>query len=70
MRGKHCRLSIGHLSTGHLAFGLLLSAGACALVLRDGAPGPQALAGEAPAFEKQVNLVYTVSNFGYIDTCG
>ena len=23
-----------------------------------------------PAFEKQVNLVYTVNNFGYIDVCG
>ncbi len=27
-------------------------------------------AGEAPAYEQQVNLVYTVNNLGYTETCG
>jgi hypothetical protein len=34
---------------------------------------PVRAAGEepaAPAYEKQVNLVYTVNNFGFIDVCG
>ena len=53
-----------------LAIGFLLSAGACLVATREDASGPQALAGEAPAFEKQINLVYTVSNFGYTETCG
>ncbi len=53
-----------------LTIGLLLCAGACLVAIREDAPGPRALAGEGPAFEKQVNLIYTVSNFGYTETCG
>ena len=53
-----------------LTIGFLLCAGACLVANREDAPSPRALAGEGPAFEKQVNLIYTVSNFGYIDTCG
>ncbi len=32
--------------------------------------GQQPPAQEAPAFDRQVNLVYTVNNLGYNDTCG
>ena len=53
-----------------VTIGFLLFTGACLFAIREDAPRPLALAGEGPAFEKQVNLVYTVSNFGYTDTCG
>jgi hypothetical protein len=36
----------------------------------DVALGPALAGGEEPSFEKQVNLVYTINNFGYIDVCG
>ena len=32
--------------------------------------GQQPPAQEAPTFDRQVNLVYTVNNLGYTDTCG
>jgi hypothetical protein len=60
MTARYCRLAVL----------FVLGTGACLLAMREGAPGPQARAGEAPAFEKQINLVYTVSNFGYTETCG
>jgi hypothetical protein len=53
----------------------LLAAGLIAALFlsADVAPPPALAGGDEPAtpsFDKQVNLVYTVNNFGYTDVCG
>lgn len=53
------------LFTGGLLAALSLSAD---VALRPALAGGDEPA--APSFEEQVNLVYTVNNFGYIDVCG
>ena len=36
----------------------------------DGTEPSPAASSEASPYDKQINLVYTVNNFGYTDTCG
>ncbi len=56
-----------------LAFPRTSSVLAAMLLVAPALPGlgvQQPPAGEAPAYEQQVNLVYTVNNLGYTETCG
>ncbi len=54
-----------------LGLALVLTSTLAATDTPGGAPSAAAPAAQAaPAYDRQVNLVYTVNNLGYTDTCG